>query len=221
MGRGSVERERRSSPQSHSARSAPCARARATLARGGALRTRRARRGVARDGGAIDRRRARGGSTRRCRAVARERMLGHDAASLALLWPALAARAGATLDRRGTERLAAFTTTQRTAPVCSSPAASKLLLTEACSSRPAKQRRACRRGHWSCLRAYNSVDFVSMSGMKTSFRYGVRRCLRRKAHGAGVARRRSHDPRGGDARRVKGLSARCWSGRGDVERRGP
>ncbi|HEV7704128.1 MAG TPA: tRNA lysidine(34) synthetase TilS [Gemmatimonadaceae bacterium] len=45
--------------------------------------------------------------------VARERMLGYDAPSLALLWPAIAARAGATLDRRGTDRLVAFTTTQR------------------------------------------------------------------------------------------------------------
>ncbi len=36
--------------------------------------------------------------------VAREMMLGYDAEALALLWPALAARAGVTLDRRGTEQ---------------------------------------------------------------------------------------------------------------------
>ena len=45
--------------------------------------------------------------------VPRERLLAHDAPSLALLWPAIAARAGATLDRRGTARLVAFTTTER------------------------------------------------------------------------------------------------------------
>ncbi|MDB4910714.1 MAG: tRNA(Ile)-lysidine synthase [Gemmatimonadetes bacterium] len=42
--------------------------------------------------------------------VAREMMLRYDAKGLALLWPAIAARAGATLDRRGTDRLIAFTT---------------------------------------------------------------------------------------------------------------
>ena len=45
--------------------------------------------------------------------VDREMLLGHDADALALLWPALAARAGATLDRRGTDRLVAFTTEDR------------------------------------------------------------------------------------------------------------
>jgi tRNA(Ile)-lysidine synthase len=45
--------------------------------------------------------------------VAREMMLGYDAKGLALLWPAIAARLGATLDRRGTERLIAFTTRER------------------------------------------------------------------------------------------------------------
>jgi tRNA(Ile)-lysidine synthetase-like protein len=45
--------------------------------------------------------------------VAREMMLRYDAEALALLWPAIAARAGATLDRRGTDRLIAFTTGER------------------------------------------------------------------------------------------------------------
>jgi tRNA(Ile)-lysidine synthase len=45
--------------------------------------------------------------------VAREILLDYDAEELALLWPAIAARAGATLDRRGTERLIAFTTVGR------------------------------------------------------------------------------------------------------------
>ena len=45
--------------------------------------------------------------------VARERLRGYDATALALLWPAVAARAGVTLDRRGTERLVAFTTTEK------------------------------------------------------------------------------------------------------------
>jgi tRNA(Ile)-lysidine synthase len=45
--------------------------------------------------------------------VAREVLLRYDVKELALLWPALAARAGATLDRRGTERLVAFTTEGR------------------------------------------------------------------------------------------------------------
>ena len=45
--------------------------------------------------------------------VARDSMLRYDACALALLWPAVAARAGATLDRRGTDRLVAFTTTER------------------------------------------------------------------------------------------------------------
>ncbi|MDQ2932616.1 MAG: tRNA lysidine(34) synthetase TilS, partial [Gemmatimonadota bacterium] len=45
--------------------------------------------------------------------VARDAMLRFDPAALALLWPAIAARAGATLDRRGTDRLVAFTTNER------------------------------------------------------------------------------------------------------------
>jgi tRNA(Ile)-lysidine synthase len=42
-------------------------------------------------------------------AVARRDLVQLDAASLAFLWPALAARQGVTLDRRGTERLVSFT----------------------------------------------------------------------------------------------------------------
>jgi tRNA(Ile)-lysidine synthase len=42
-------------------------------------------------------------------AVARAELLGYDAQGLRLLWPALAARAGIVLDRRGTERLRQFT----------------------------------------------------------------------------------------------------------------
>ena len=42
-------------------------------------------------------------------AVARLDLMHLDAASLAFLWPALAARQGVTLDRRGTERLVSFT----------------------------------------------------------------------------------------------------------------
>jgi len=45
--------------------------------------------------------------------VARDALLRYDAEALALLWPAVAARAGATLDRRGTDRLVAFTTSER------------------------------------------------------------------------------------------------------------
>ena len=45
--------------------------------------------------------------------VSRATMLRFDPAALALLWPAIAARAGATLDRRGTDRLVAFTTNER------------------------------------------------------------------------------------------------------------
>jgi tRNA(Ile)-lysidine synthase len=45
--------------------------------------------------------------------IAREMMLRYDAQSLALLWPAVAARAGVMLDRRGTDRLVAFTTGER------------------------------------------------------------------------------------------------------------
>jgi len=45
--------------------------------------------------------------------VAREMLLHYDAKALALLWPVIAARAGATLDRRGTDRLITFTTGER------------------------------------------------------------------------------------------------------------
>jgi tRNA(Ile)-lysidine synthase len=41
--------------------------------------------------------------------VATDRLRGYDANALSVVWPALAARAGATLDWRGTRRLAAFT----------------------------------------------------------------------------------------------------------------
>jgi tRNA(Ile)-lysidine synthase len=40
-------------------------------------------------------------------------LVEHDAASLAVLWPAIAARAGVALDRRGTARLAAFSAAGR------------------------------------------------------------------------------------------------------------
>lgn len=46
-------------------------------------------------------------------AVARADLLGYDAAALGLLWPALAARVGAVLDRRGTERITEFTISGR------------------------------------------------------------------------------------------------------------
>ena len=42
--------------------------------------------------------------------VATAALAGYDSAALRTLWPALAARAGAVLDHRGTRRLAAFTT---------------------------------------------------------------------------------------------------------------
>ena len=42
--------------------------------------------------------------------VAREDVATYDSAALSMLWPAIAARAGVTLDRRGTLRLAQFTT---------------------------------------------------------------------------------------------------------------
>ncbi|HYV96709.1 MAG TPA: tRNA lysidine(34) synthetase TilS [Gemmatimonadaceae bacterium] len=42
--------------------------------------------------------------------VPAEDVLGHPVEMRAILWPAIAARAGVVLDRRGTERLAAFTT---------------------------------------------------------------------------------------------------------------
>ncbi|MEP7067409.1 MAG: tRNA lysidine(34) synthetase TilS [Gemmatimonadota bacterium] len=45
--------------------------------------------------------------------VAHDMMRGYHAEELALLWPAVASRAGATLDRRGTDRLIAFTTGDR------------------------------------------------------------------------------------------------------------
>jgi tRNA(Ile)-lysidine synthase len=41
--------------------------------------------------------------------VAASRLEGYDAEALGVVWPALAARAGVTLDRRGTRRLAEFT----------------------------------------------------------------------------------------------------------------
>lgn len=41
--------------------------------------------------------------------IAARSLLGYDAASLRTLWPEIAARAGVTMDRRGTERAAAFT----------------------------------------------------------------------------------------------------------------
>jgi len=43
-------------------------------------------------------------------AVAAADLAGYDAASLAIIWPAIAARAGVTLDWRGTSRVVAFTT---------------------------------------------------------------------------------------------------------------
>jgi tRNA(Ile)-lysidine synthase len=43
-------------------------------------------------------------------AVAVADLEGYDAASLAIIWPAIAARAGVTLDWRGTSRVVAFTT---------------------------------------------------------------------------------------------------------------
>jgi len=42
-------------------------------------------------------------------AVAAAALAGYDPATLAIIWPAVAARVGVTLDRRGTTRLAAFT----------------------------------------------------------------------------------------------------------------
>jgi tRNA(Ile)-lysidine synthase len=41
--------------------------------------------------------------------IAAELLVGYDAASLRILWPEVAARAGVTMDRRGTERAAEFT----------------------------------------------------------------------------------------------------------------
>jgi tRNA(Ile)-lysidine synthase len=45
--------------------------------------------------------------------VSRSELSGYDADSLAVLWPALAGRAGLALDRRGTHRLASFTISPR------------------------------------------------------------------------------------------------------------
>lgn len=45
--------------------------------------------------------------------VAASQLVGYDAASLAVLWPAVVARAGLALDQRGTRRLAEFTTRGR------------------------------------------------------------------------------------------------------------
>ena len=41
--------------------------------------------------------------------IARSDLAGYDSASLAALWPAIAAKAGVVMDRRGTQRLAEFT----------------------------------------------------------------------------------------------------------------
>ena len=49
--------------------------------------------------------------------VAASSLVGYDAASLAVLWPAIAARVGLALDRRGTRRLAEFTTRSRSGSV--------------------------------------------------------------------------------------------------------
>ena len=46
--------------------------------------------------------------------VASDALAGYDSETLSTLWPALAGRVGAVLDRRGTRRLAAFTITGRT-----------------------------------------------------------------------------------------------------------
>lgn len=45
--------------------------------------------------------------------VARAELAGYDAAALSFLWPALAAKVGAVLDRRGTERITEFTISGR------------------------------------------------------------------------------------------------------------
>ncbi len=45
--------------------------------------------------------------------VARSDLLGYDAAALGVLWPALAAKVSAVLDRRGTERITEFTISGR------------------------------------------------------------------------------------------------------------
>ena len=47
--------------------------------------------------------------------VGRTELTGYDEDSLAVLWPALAGRVGLALDRRGTRRLASFTTSERRA----------------------------------------------------------------------------------------------------------
>jgi tRNA(Ile)-lysidine synthase len=46
--------------------------------------------------------------------VARSDLAGYDAESLSFLWPAIAAKAGVVMDRRGTRRLAEFTIVGRT-----------------------------------------------------------------------------------------------------------
>lgn len=46
--------------------------------------------------------------------VARSNLAGYDAESLSALWPAIAAKAGVVMDRRGTRRLAEFTMNGRT-----------------------------------------------------------------------------------------------------------
>lgn len=68
------------------------------------------RRAVERWAAAVRVRRVRGGAVH----VARAPFAGYDYEALATLWPAVAARAGTTLDRRGTRRLAGFTRDGRT-----------------------------------------------------------------------------------------------------------
>lgn len=63
------------------------------------------RRDVERWAASVPVRRVRGGRVH----VARAPLTGYDYEALATLWPAVAARAGTTLDRRGTMRLAGFT----------------------------------------------------------------------------------------------------------------
>ncbi len=67
-------------------------------------RAARVRRGLDQDARRISRRSPEGGL-----AVAASQLTGYSRESLASLWPAVAARVGLALDRRGTERVAAFT----------------------------------------------------------------------------------------------------------------
>ena len=108
--------------------------------------------------------------------VARELMLRYDAPALALLWPAVAARAGVTLDRRGTERLVAFTTTGRSG--------ARMQLSggfEALSHRGSfVVRRSGSNTPQGALELSAGVQLgrfrFRCSGMKTSSRYGARSC---------------------------------------------